>query len=341
VITLEYLSKISSVIREDFISTTLIRRNSVVRPLSRRISFLSESSFLGKRYENLFLYPRDTEDQSLILSPGDYIVQCDSGFIDIPFYAKVYAKEPYHLAVTETSEVFFLFSTDCENPSLYKENLILPFVDSISTPAYLNFPYSSISSRLLSDEHRALWMNRYRTYIDTIDPLKEISYGADFVGAISIKLEFDSLYGWYFSYNFEDDEQTFLLDAESIVGDYRSIDYLSEPSFQTADLSDVDLSVLISFYKDSDNYASLVVLPNYMGAMIGKNSGVEFRYSLCGLENYRDTPIMFFTTDSIAVGFQNQQYLFEFENLFQYETIFIGYDGISNYMNNKISEVYL
>lgn len=340
-IKLEYLSKISSVISEDIVSTTIVRRNSIIRPLSRRVGYLSESSFLGKRYENLFLYPLDIQDQSLVLSAGDYIVQCDSGYIDISFFSRVYAKDPYHLSLSEETEVFFLFSKDCVKPSIYKEFLVLPFVENFSVPNYLNFSYSEISSRLTQEAYRSIWMSRFRNYIDTIDSSKEIPYGSLFVGAVSAKLEFDTIYGWFFSYGHIDDGTTFLCDSDSCIGDYRSLDYLSEPYFQTADLVGIDISVLFSFYKDSDNFISLVILPNYMGALIGKNSGEEFRYSLCGMSNFSDTPIMMIDGDLISVGFQNQQFLFEISSLFRYEILYIGYDGVSNYLNNKISGVYL
>jgi hypothetical protein len=53
VITLEYLSKISSVIREDLISTTLIRRNSVVRPLY--IGYDGVSNYLNNKISGVYL----------------------------------------------------------------------------------------------------------------------------------------------------------------------------------------------------------------------------------------------------------------------------------------------
>lgn len=59
------------------------------------------------------------------------------------------------------------------------------------------------------------------------------------------------------------------------------------------------------------------------------------------LESTNDLKIMMIDGDLISVGFQNQQFLFEVPSLFRYETLYIGYDGVSNYLNNKISGVYL
>ena len=59
------------------------------------------------------------------------------------------------------------------------------------------------------------------------------------------------------------------------------------------------------------------------------------------LESTNDLEIMMIDGDLMSVGFQNQQFLFEVLSLFRYETLYIGYDGVSNYLNNKISGVYL
>ena len=326
-ISVKYLSKTSSVINDETISKSVIRRGSVIRPLKTNVEFLANSSFLGKRYENLFLYSHETNDQSLVLEAGDYIVQCDSGEIEIVFYSVVIAKKPYHLSLSEETEVFFLFSDECRKPSIYKEAFVFPFTETVSLPNFLQFSFEELSKRLLKQESRLVWRNRYRNYIEELDISKEIDYSSsDFIGAASVKLDFNTMYGWFFSCNYVDDNQETLFDDYSALGHFRSFD---KPS------------VLMTYYKDESNYASLAILPDYSGVFVCKNNGTETIASLCCLTFGEDTPIMLFTRNAIAIGFSNKQYLFEFDSLFDYDTLFIGYDGMTEYMNNKILGVLL
>lgn len=148
-IRVSYSDTVSSLISPGGINTGAIHSSATVRMSLRNVGYLDRSSFLCGGYENLFIDSEYPTSQSLLLPAGRYIIDCMVGTITVAFSGLVAGPfSPTRLVVDVETEVFFLFSSDCDSPSLYKSEFILPYAIGLAKPNIVELPVSTLNGQL-------------------------------------------------------------------------------------------------------------------------------------------------------------------------------------------------
>lgn len=327
-----FLTK-SSMIYTNLIRTrAIIQRNQIVSPRRSKAMTLSQSSFLSQDYENLFLYSREAQSQNLLLSAGFYVVSCLGGSIEIFERGTVEAGEHFLLELLEEEEIFFIMSSDCYKPSIYEGKTKFPYTETITSANYLEFP-------------KEVWTENRISYLQSLGSIPlEVEY--IYVDGTLIGSKDDP--GWSskektISYVFIDDQGIMISDDFGIFGWYDNfksavqISYLRNRMLGSFDLN--LYSTLCSYWKDIQNYIAVVVKGNDQLFLRGKIDGAPFIHSLGMIEQIRDSGMVFLSENHVYCYFQKRLYDFYFPFMFQFEKLYIGFDGITNYYNNVVEGV--
>ena len=326
-----FLNK-SSMFSSLFQEHPMISRGVMVRPSISGFETLSNSSYLSEPINNLFLYPEEPVSQSLILGVGTYVVHCERGSISV-FEKGEATYVPLFFTVSEEEEVFFTLSTDCYKPFLCKSVFRHPYVRDFRSDNYLEFPRSFWNTRTLSYFHSGI-KTPYEIehlYIDGIE--QEFSDGTVFLGwgnsdmvteliwidEMEMYLDDDlGIYGWY--------EEFF--GAIQLTYDYPERYRAVDGSGQT----------LVSLYKDSSNHLSV----KFRGLQIsleGMVNGSEFQESLGVVSNIKDKASLFVSGNNIYIFIQRSMYKWTFSEFFLFDSLFVGFNGMQNYLNSLVTEV--
>lgn len=308
-IRVSYSGTISSLIFPGVINTGAIHSGATVRMSLRNVGYLDQSSFLCGGYENLFIDSEYPVSQSLMLHPGRYLVNCMAGTITVAFYDLVAGPfYPARLVIEEETEVFFIFSEDCDNPSLYESEFILPYTPGLARQNIVEIPVGALNGRL-SISLSCVGLNRT---------------------------------GWFESVYFVDTDRVYASFDDLVLGTYYGPALSSVELLQVIDMSTIVKSTVASYYTDENNYLALYILPNYATMMYGKVAGVEVRHILEPLNS--QTAVMSFVIigTTVTINMQGTQFMIEVPGiLVPFETVYIGYDGVGSYLNNRITGISL
>ncbi len=308
-IRIEHPSNISNVITQGIIEKhQIITRRSIVSNSLIEIEYYPGNSYLHSSYENLFLNSDIINDQSLVLNSGIYIVSCKEGTITIPFHGAVSKTEPFVLRLDETEEVFFTFSNDCKKPMIVKDFFNHTYIVVQSIPNFIEF------EKEIWDDSRAI-----KSLLDYADT----SWEDNFLGGVILDFHYlnTNVPALMTSFYFLDDEEETLSNEENYaIGCYE----------------DSPAQSIISFYKDENNFLSININADFSLELNGKNSSVEVSEDLGILLQERDQIYFFFAESTVYIKIQNQEYIINFESLFEFLKVFIGFNGINNYLNNGV-----
>jgi hypothetical protein len=328
-IRIEYFLKKSNVISYPIIEKHgVIQRNVTIQNSILKIEAISQSSYLHEEYENLFLNPLFTKDQSVLLPAGSYVVSCDNGYITIPFHGEADSEIPFNLNLDSEEEIFFQFSSDCEKPLLVESVFNHPFTIDVKNENYLEFDASLWEEQRKQDSiihqpNSGSYQFEDQESIYVEDSVSFIGWHDSYLGAVQVKLGYQSERkpGLTTSYYFIDDNNIYINETEEeAIGVYEDLIY----------------QIILSFYKNSSNYLAIRINPNYSLELIGKISGVDISEDLGVLLNNKDILSFFFAENTIYITIQNTNYIFSYEDLFEFSTLYIGYDGINTYLNNSV-----
>lgn len=311
----------------------MVSRGVMVKPSLSGFDISPQSSYLSEPINNLFLYPEEPISQSVMLETGTYAVQCERGSILIFEKGECTSVTPFIFTISDNEEVFFTFSIDCYKPSLYKSVCKHPYVRDLRPANFLSFPRSFWNSRELSYFHSNVKVpyEIEHLYINGVE--QEFSENTVFLGwgnsdmltelvwvdEMEMYLDDDlAIYGWYEEF-FGAVQLTYHFPEK-----YRSVD----GSGQT----------LVSIYKDSLNHLSV----KFRGIQIsleGMVNGIAFQESLGVLTNLKDKTSLFVSGNNIYIFIQRSMYKWTFSEFFLFDSLFVGFNGMQNYLNSLVTEV--
>lgn len=311
----------------------VVSRRVMITPSLHRSEMLPQSSYLAEPLNNLFLYPEYPESQSLLLSVGTYIVQCQDGEIEVFEKGTVTNTSPVIFTLSDDEEVFFTVSQDCYKPSLYKSVVKHPFVLDSRGANYLIFP-------------RSTWGDKSISYLEN-SPRTPYEIEHLYVNGGEQILEDTTIFlGWnepslLTSLIWVDELEMFLDDDTAYFGWYENFQGAIQLSYSYPEryrATDGSAQTLVSIRKDSDNYLSVV----FRGTIIsleGKVEGTLYQENLGTVVSDNDKMSLYVGQDDIYVFVQRNMYKWSIPELFQFNTLFVGYNGSNSYFNGLVTEV--